>query len=114
MVADPGVIHRAALTALRDTARGLGPDAPPAELPARIADAAADPASAEMAVTYVYAARVGGAAADPEMAARWLRGWTAAARRTPAEAVAAVTDGIRFAERLHRSLGISSSDESGP
>jgi hypothetical protein len=50
---------------------------------------------------------VGGAAADPDRAARWLRGWAAAPRRTPAEARAAVVEGIRFAERLHRTLGLS-------
>lgn len=107
MAADPAAVHHDALDALRDTARGLGLDTPAAEIPDRIAAAAPGPDAAAMAVTYVYAARVGGAAADPELAARWLRGWSAAARRTTAEGRAAVTDGIRFAERLHRTLGIS-------
>lgn len=108
MAADPAAVHLSALDALRDAVRGLEPGTPAAEIPGRITDAAAAPESAAMAVTYVYAARVGGAAADPELAARWLRGWTAAARRTPAEGLAALVDGIRFAERLHRSLGIAS------
>ncbi len=107
MAADPADVHRRALAALRAVAGALAPDTPPAELPLRIADAAAEPEAAAMAVTYVYAARVGGAAADPELAARWLRGWSAAPRRTPAEAVAALTDGIRFADRLHRTLGLA-------
>ncbi|MCC6831980.1 MAG: hypothetical protein IT200_11595 [Thermoleophilia bacterium] len=108
MGADPAAVHRGALEALRAAARGLAPGTPAAEVPGRIAAAAAGPEAAAMAVTYVYAARVGGAAADPEHAARWLRGWTAAARRSPAEGLTAVVDGIRFAERLHRTLGISS------
>ncbi|MFN8124050.1 MAG: hypothetical protein U0237_16690 [Thermoleophilia bacterium] len=107
MAADPAAVHRDALEALRGAVRSLAPDTPAAEVPDRVAAAAAGADAAAMAVTYVYAARVGGAAADPELAARWLRGWTAAARRTPAEGLAALVDGIRFAERLHRSLGIA-------
>lgn len=107
MTADPAAVHRDALEALRDTVRGLEPGTPAAEIPGRITDAAAAREAAAMAVTYVYAARVGGAAADPEVAGRWLRGWSAAARRTPEEGLAAVVDGIRFAERLHRTLGIA-------
>jgi hypothetical protein len=110
--------HLAALEALRAVARGTGPEAPAAGLPAALEAAGAAAAGAAgigdeaagvtaMAATYLFAARVGGAAADPDRAARWLRGWAAAPRRTPAEARAAVVEGIRFAERLHRTLGLS-------
>ncbi len=37
----------------------------------------------------------------------WLRGWAGAPSRTGAELQAAVRDGIRFGERLHRALGIT-------
>lgn len=76
-----------------------------------MADAGGDDEAAAFARTYVFAARVGGAAADRERAQRWLEGWMAAPRRTPDEARAAVVDGIRFAQRLHRALGI---DAPGP
>ncbi len=102
--------HRAALAGLKALARELTPDTAPASLPARLAAlvAANDPSpqALELARTYIFAARVGGAAADHGRAQRWLEGWLAAPRRTPAEAQAAVVDGIRFAQRLHRALGI--------
>ena len=67
---------------------------------------AASPTAASLARMYVFAARVGAATADAERAATWLRGWSSAARRTPQEVHAAVVDGVRFGERLHRALGI--------
>lgn len=113
----PASVHRAALAALRDTTRAWDLAAPPADLPAALDARSAEAARAEgagaaevaaMARTYLFAARVGAQAAEPERAARWLTGWTAAARTTPAEVRAALTDGVRFAERLHRALGIAS------
>lgn len=90
--------------------RDWGPGAVPAEVPARleqcVAGAAGDAQAVELARTYVFAARVGGQAADHERAARWLEGWMGAPRRTSEEAHAALVDGIRFAQRLHRALGI--------
>ena len=109
---DPAVVaaHRAALAGLQALARELTPDTPPGSVADRLTAlvAAADPApqARDFARTYVFAARVGGAAADPLRATRWLEGWLTAPRRTPAEAQAAVVDGIRFAQRLHRALGI--------
>jgi hypothetical protein len=102
--------HLAALAGLKVLAGEMTPATPPAGVPARMAEivAAEDPAprALEFARTYVFAARVGGAAADPDRARRWLEGWLAAPRRTPEEAQAAIVDGIRFAQRLHRALGI--------
>jgi hypothetical protein len=109
---EPAVVaaHRAALAGLRALARELTPDTPPASVPDRMAAlvAAEDPApqALDFARTYLFAARVGGAAADHGRAKRWLEGWLVAPRRTPAEAQAAIVDGIRFAQRLHRALGI--------
>jgi hypothetical protein len=103
-------LHLAALAALQEVARALGPDSDPAAVPERLAAAAAaedpDPRTLEFARTYVFAARVGGAAADHERAQRWFDGWLSARGRTSAEALAAIVDGIRFAQRLHRALGI--------
>jgi len=108
--------HRAALGGLQALARELTPETPPASVPERMAELVAledpDPQALEFARTYVFAARVGGAAADHARAKRWLEGWLAAPRRTPAEAQAAIVDGIRFAQRLHRALGIG--DAPGP
>ncbi len=115
---DPAVVaaHRAALAGLQALARELTPDSSPASVAGRLAAhvAATDPApqALEFARTYVFAARVGGDAADPLRAQRWLEGWLAAPRRTPAEAQAAVVDGIRFAQRLHRALGIDDMTDS--
>ena len=109
---EPAVVaaHRAALAGLQALARELKPDTPPASVPDRMSVlvGAEDPSpqALDFARTYVFAARVGGAAADHERARRWLDGWLAAPRRTPAEAQAAIVDGIRFAQRLHRALGI--------
>jgi hypothetical protein len=108
-------VHRAALAALREVARTWAPGAPAAGLPTAVDGAsgaaaagagAAPDAVAAMARTYLFAARVGGAAADPGRAARWLAGWAAAPRRTPEEARAAVVEAIRFADRLHRAAGL--------
>ncbi len=102
--------HRAALAGLQALAREWTIDTLPAQVPSRLATlvAAEDPSPPplEFARTYLFAARVGGAAADHERAKQWLEGWMAAPRRTPAEAHAAIVDGIRFAQRLHRALGI--------
>lgn len=101
-------VHRAALAALREVAREMTPETPAATLPELVGAAAGDSREvAAMAQTYLYAARVGGNAAETERAMLWLTGWSAARARTPAQAKAAVADGIRFAERLHRTLGIA-------
>ncbi len=101
-------VHRAALAALREVAQALEVETPAAMLPQLVAAAAAGDSEevAAMAQTYLYAARVGGNAAEPERAMLWLTGWSAARARTWAQARSAVTEGIRFAERLHRTLGI--------
>jgi hypothetical protein len=105
--ADRDAVHRAALAALREVAKALEGETPAAMLPQLVADAAGDSEEvAAMAQTYLYAARVGGNAAEPQRAMLWLTGWSAARTRTWAQAQAAVTEGIRFAERLHRTLGI--------
>ena len=108
--------HRAALGGLQALARELTPETPPASLAGRMAECVGaqdpDPQALEFARTYVFAARVGGAAADQARAKLWLEGWLASPRRTPAEAQAAIVDGIRFAQRLHRALGID--DAPGP
>ncbi len=102
--------HVAALGGLQALAGEMTPATPPTGVAARMGELVAvrDPApeALDFARTYVFAARVGGAAADHERARRWLEGWLADPRRTPDEALAAVTDGIRFAQRLHRALGI--------
>jgi hypothetical protein len=102
--------HRAALAGLQALARELTPATPPASVPARMAALVGaedpNPQALDFARTYVFAARVGGAAADHARAKLWLEGWLGAPRRTPAEAQAAIVDGIRFAQRLHRALGI--------
>jgi len=107
--------HRAALAGLQALARELGPEAVPADTPARLAACVAaetpDPRALDFARTYVFAARVGAAAADHERAQRWLEGWLSARGRTAAEAQAAVVDGIRFGQRLHRALGIAEDPE---
>ena len=107
------VAHRAALAGLQALARELTPDTAPADVPSRLAVHVADtdPRALEFARTYVFAAGVGGAAADHERAQRWLEGWLSARSRTPAEARAAVVDGIRFGQRLHRALGIAEDPE---
>jgi hypothetical protein len=108
----PAVIaaHRAALAGLQALAREWTVDALPAQVPSRLATLVAaenpSPQALEFARTYLFAARVGGAAADHDRARQWLEGWTAAPRRTAAEAQTAIVDGIRFAQRLHRALGI--------
>ena len=108
--AEVAAAHQAALAGLQALAREMTPATPPSGVAARMAElvAAQDaaPQALEFARTYVFAARVGGAAADHDRARRWLEGWLAAPRRTPEEAQAAVIDGIRFAQRLHRALGI--------
>lgn len=122
-MSDPAAaVHCAALAALRDTARATAIGDEAARLPETIATCAAtaghrrgaDPGEVgRLAQTYVFAARVGGAAADPDRAEMWLAGWSRARTRSAAEAHAAVVDGIRFAERLHRSLGIDCGETSG-
>ncbi len=111
----PVAAHRAALAGLQALARELTPATPAASVAARMAALVAaedrDPQALDFARTYVFAARVGGAAADPGRAKRWLEGWLAAPRRTPAEAQAAIVDGIRFAQRLHRALGIDAASD---
>jgi hypothetical protein len=106
----PVAAHRAALRGLQALARELTPETSAASVPARMAALVAvedpDPQALVFARTYVFAARVGAGAADHPRAKRWLEGWFAAPRRTPAEAQAAIVDGIRFAHRLHRALGI--------
>ena len=87
------------------------PETPPASIPERLAVLVAaqdpDPQAIAFARTYVFAARsAGGGQSSCPRARRWLDGWLAAPRRSPAEAQAAVVDGIRFAQRLHRALGI--------
>jgi hypothetical protein len=110
--ADPGVVaaHLAALAALEDLAGEIGPDTDPATLATRLAalvETRDESAQAlDLSRTYVFAARVGAAAADHERSRRWLEGWLAAPRRTWEEAQAAIVDGIRFGRRLHRALGI--------
>jgi hypothetical protein len=107
--ADRDAVHRAALAALREVAQALAVETPAAALPRLVTVAAGESREVEaMAQTYLYAARVGGNAAEPERAMLWLTGWSAARTRTWAQAQTAVTEGIRFAERLHRSLGIPS------
>lgn len=107
--------HRAALAGLQALAREMTAETPPASVAGRMAElvGAEDPSleAPAFARTYVFAARVGGAAADHDRARRWLDGWLGAPRRTPAEAQAAVVDGIRFAQRLHRALGIAEGAE---
>ena len=111
---DPGEAvadaHRAALAGLQALAGEMTPTTAPASIAPRLAVqvAALDPSpqALEFARTYVFAARVGAAAADHDRARRWLEGWLAAPRRTTDEARAAVIDGIRFGQRLHRALGI--------
>ena len=102
--------HRAALSGLQALVREMTIDAPPAQVPSRlqvlVAAAEGSPQALDFARTYVFAARVGGAAADHARAKQWLEGWMAAPRRTGTEAQAAIVDGIRFAQRLHRALGI--------
>lgn len=102
--------HRAALAGLQALAREISPETPAASVPDRLAALVTaedpDPQARDFARTYVFAARVGGAAADHDRARRWLEGWFAAPQRTAAEAQAAIVDGIRFAQRLHRALGI--------
>ena len=108
--------HRAALEGLQALARELTPETSPASVLDRMAACVGtrdlDPHALEIARTYVFAARVGGAAADHARAKRWLEGWLSSPRRTPAEAQAAIVDGIRFAQRLHRALGIDDPAES--
>ena len=115
MSADPpAAVHRAALEALRALAREVTATEVGADLPGRLAAQAAaaaggraDPdAVAAMMATYVYAARVGASAAEPARAAMWLRGWSAARGREPGEVHQAVVEGVRFADRLHRALGL--------
>jgi hypothetical protein len=102
--------HRAALAGLQELAREWTTEMLPTEVPLRLAAlvAAEDPSpqALDFARTYVFAARVGGAAADHSRAKQWLEGWMAAPRRTATEAQTAIVDGIRFATRLHRALGI--------
>lgn len=106
---DHDAVHRAALAALRKVAEAFEAQTPAAMLPQLVVDAAGDSREvAAMAQTYLYAARVGGNAAEPDRAMLWLTGWSAARARTGAQAQAAVAEGIRFAERLHRTLGIGS------
>lgn len=109
--ADIAAAHVAALAGLQALAGEMTPATPPLGIATRLAELVAvrDPApqALEFARTYVFAARVGGAAADHDRARRWLEGWLADPRRTPDEALAAITDGIRFAQRLHRALGIA-------
>jgi|GEM_PF-3325364 len=115
-VGEPAAVHVAALEAVRGAVRAWPTDGDPAALPADLdhrahaaaAAAGADPVqAAAMARTYVFAARVGAQAADPERAARWLDGWAAARRTTADEVRAALTEAVRFALRLHRALGIA-------
>jgi hypothetical protein len=102
--------HRGALAGLQALAREMTPATPPQGVAERMGELVAEedpaPEAVQFARTYVFAARVGGAAADHDRARRWLEGWLAAPRRTPEEARAAIVDGIRFAQRLHRALGI--------
>lgn len=99
--------HLDALGLLRGlAARAAADEATGAGLVAAI-DAHPAPIARDLARMYVFGARVGGAAATPERAAMWLRGWAGAPSRTGAELQAAVRDGIRFGERLHRALGIT-------
>lgn len=115
--------HRAALAAMRAIARDTAIGIAPAELPEVLDTHAAAAASAVtgsdaeqvagLARAYVFGARVGGQAADPERAARWLAGWSRARARTPDEVHLAVLDGVRFGERLHRALGIDGPGDPG-
>jgi hypothetical protein len=102
--------HHAALSALQELIRGWSVERTPSEVCAQIdaVIAAADGSeqARSFAYTYVFAARVGGQAADPERAVTWLRGWSASSRRTASEVHEALVDGVRFAQRLHRALGI--------
>lgn len=118
-MSDATRVHRAALSALREAARATAGATDPGSLPDVLTRCAVDAAGPEgleadrvagLARTFLFAARVGGATADPERAAMWLTGWSRARSRTAAEAHAAVVDGIRFAERLHRTLGIDTGD----
>ncbi len=108
--------HREALGLLRGVVtRAVAAEITGADLVAAI-DAHPAPTARDLARMYVFGARVGGAAATPERAAMWLRGWAGAASRTDAELQAALVDGIRFGERLHRALGIAAdpSGDGGP
>lgn len=106
--------HRAALAALRRAVEILGPTPEPARLPAAVDQAVAELAgegdrelTRDLTRLYLYGARVGaGAAQDPRLAERWLKGWSAARARTPEQARAALVDGIRFADRVHRTIGL--------
>lgn len=117
MTGDTAASHRAALDTLRRVARLTAAGPPAAELTGLL-DGCVDAAVAEastpvppgtvrdLARAYLLGARVGGDAADPVRAARWLEGWSRARSRTPEQAHLAVVDAIRFGERLHRALGI--------
>ncbi len=102
--------HHAALAGLQELLRGWGVESTPSgvctEIDAEIAAADGSEQARSFAYTYVFAARVGGQAADPERAVTWLRGWSASPRRTASEVQEALVDGVRFAQRLHRALGI--------
>jgi hypothetical protein len=102
--------HRAALAGLQALAGEMTPTTIPGSIAPRLAVQVAShdssPQALDFARSYVFAARVGGAAADHDRARQWLEGWLAAPRRTSDEARAAVIDGIRFGQRLHRALGI--------
>lgn len=107
--------HIAALAAARDVARAAAAGIDPPDLPAEVDRAAARAATVAgvpadrvrgLASAYLLAARVGGSAADPERAERWVTGWSRARSRTPEEVRQAAVDAVRFGERLHRALGI--------
>lgn len=102
--------HLDALECLSRVARDMADAGDAAGLDDAIEAAAPSAAAGKLARMYVFGARVGGDAADPDRAAMWLRGWSRAAGRDPRMVQAAVVDGVRFGERLHRALGITPGD----
>jgi len=100
--------HLRAKTVLEEVRAGWGTDSATSELPGLIRAAAPDDAVFGLSCLYVFAARVGGRAAeDPQVAVQWLSGWSAARRRVPEDGRAALDAAVAFATRLHDAMGIA-------
>jgi hypothetical protein len=100
--------HLRAKAVLQEVRSRWGAESETSTLPRLIEAAAPDDLVARLSCLYVFASRVGGATADdPDVAARWLAGWSGARARVPDDGRAALDAGIAFATRLHDAMGIA-------